>query len=312
LARALDGVAQQTAQDVEVIVVENGESHVSEDVVRRFADSGMACQYRYEPVANVANARNVGMRMAQGRYIAFLDDDDEWLPEKLARQVAVLESQPHIDLVSCKARFVDTQGSILGEGFSANGEVTLQTFVEQGCVIPTPSALLLRRTSLQRIGEFRTSMPPVEDYEFYVRASEHCRILCLSDVLYRALQHEGNVSQQHERMWGGTAAVLRELLKRRPSSVSQATLLEAIRRHAQHFYGLGIAAADEGRYQQAMRCLANAIGCDWLVGYRIRWSRSRNPLYRALRPYLALLLFAGRWLLSAGSGASVRRSHPVE
>ena len=299
LDRALASVAAQTMRDVEVFVIENGNSHEGEAVALAWARRGLPVQYRHETPANVAHARNVGMRLATTPYIALLDDDDEWVAHKLERQLAVLERDPALGLVASRAQLVDEAGNVLETIFDVHGDISLDHFVRIGCVIPSPSGVVFRRECLSRVGYFNTSYPPTEDYEFWVQFSLHERMVCVEEPLFRCVWHATNASRNHEKIWGGSVRILRSLLEVNHLPLDRATVQDAIRRYGPRYYGFGMAAARDGRYGQAVRNLIAAVRCDAAVGCRVSWSRSSNPVYRVLRPYAAIALYAVRGMASA-------------
>ena len=299
LDRALASVAAQTLRDMEVFVIENGDSHDGEAIAQSWTRRGLPVQYRHEPRANVAHARNTGMRLAQGAYIAFLDDDDEWMPHTLEQQVAVLERDRTLGLVASRAQLVDESGAVLDTLFDMHGDISLEHLVTDGCVIPSPSGVVLRRACLERVGYFNADLPPTEDYEFWVRFSLHERMTCVEEPLFRCTWHATNASRNHEKIWGGSVRILRSLLNQEGLPVDRDTVRDAIRRYGPRYYGFGMDAAREGQYGLAVRSLLRAIRCDAVVGNRVSWSRSINPAYRILRPYAAVVLYAARWLVSA-------------
>jgi glycosyltransferase involved in cell wall biosynthesis len=111
LPRAVASVARQTLRDWELIVVDDGSTDATRTVLEVWAQR-LGERLRRVRTANrgPGAARNTGIDLARGRYVAFLDADDEFLPEKLARQVKLFEAEPALGLVFCDYAFVDTRG----------------------------------------------------------------------------------------------------------------------------------------------------------------------------------------------------------
>src|SRR5574340_695015 len=108
LRRAIDSVLGQTAVDLELLVVDDGSTDAT---LQLLAGYGERLQAIPQVNAGPAGARNRGLALARGRYIAFLDADDWWLPEKLGRQVALLDSRPEIGFCSTGTRVVHAAGT---------------------------------------------------------------------------------------------------------------------------------------------------------------------------------------------------------
>ena len=96
LAQAIESVLAQTYRPIQVVVVDDGSTDSSIEVARQYSESS-SCYT--QPHGGIAAARNKGVDLTQGEYLAFLDADDVWLEEKLARQVAALHRQPELDMV---------------------------------------------------------------------------------------------------------------------------------------------------------------------------------------------------------------------
>ncbi|HRO28701.1 MAG TPA: glycosyltransferase family A protein, partial [Luteimonas sp.] len=111
IGRAIDSVLAQTRPVDEVIVVDDGST---DDTQAYLADRyGERISCIRQANAGVSAARNRGLAMARGRYIALLDSDDEWLPEKTQRQVAFLDANPGVGMVLCNVMRMDPDGSMI-------------------------------------------------------------------------------------------------------------------------------------------------------------------------------------------------------
>src|ERR1700722_4833051 len=154
--RALRSIFAQTFADNEVIVVDDGSTDDTASVLARFGDR---IRVITQPNRGLSSARNAGVRASSGEYIAFLDDDDEWMPEKLARCVPVLDADPDCALVYTFALKVDVQGQQMGSQSAIDGR-------PEGAESPTmrellarpwnvvPSQLVVRRDIFDRCGGF--------------------------------------------------------------------------------------------------------------------------------------------------------------
>src|SRR5687768_4540645 len=103
--RAIESVLAQTRSVDEIVVIDDGSTDGTAEVLR--ARYGDRVRYVFQSNAGVSAARNHGMSIAQGRYFALLDSDDEWLPEKTARQIEWMQAHPDFGMVLCDVERVD-------------------------------------------------------------------------------------------------------------------------------------------------------------------------------------------------------------
>ncbi len=170
LNQALDSVYAQTFTDFEVIVADDGsgEDYTSQYNLR--PDTILVCNPR--PGCGSAITRNLGTRVARGQYIAYLDDDDIWLPEKLERQIAILESNPDYGLTYCHYVLVDSELRHLdSQPEQKSVPAYCVCWMLRGNLIKSPSCVLIRREVLDECGLFDERLLVSEDWEFFARIS---------------------------------------------------------------------------------------------------------------------------------------------
>ncbi len=304
LARAIQSVIAQTFTDWELIVVQNGRTRKSEAVVLSFNEPRI--RYLYELQAGAVNARNMGIRASQGKYVAFLDDDDEWLPEKLARQVAILDQRPEISLVGCRALRMNADGQVFDEAADFRGEPTFRAFVaEWGIIIHSLSAVLIRRTAFDAVGLFDPAYLIANDYDLYLRLSRRFRCVSIQEPFFRYRRHAGpmgNLSNQRERMVEEVIAILNKTQPSRTLGVSRRTIGERI---AKFHYLRASDCLDVGEVRQAAGAFAQAVRHDPLIGSKMGWGRSAHRSYQILKPYLAIVYCLVRGLRVGKSSQDV-------
>ena len=165
LERALTSVRQQTVSAEEVIVVDDGSRDGTREMVEaRFPDVRLLSQSNQ----GVSAARNTGIREATGNWIALLDSDDEWLPEKLERQLDALEAEPQYDLCHCDEIWMRS-GVRVNQGLRHEKR---GGYIYQHCLplcAISPSAAVLRRTVFDQVGMFDDALPACEDYDYWLR-----------------------------------------------------------------------------------------------------------------------------------------------
>jgi glycosyltransferase involved in cell wall biosynthesis len=179
---AVESVLAQTFRDVETIVVDDGSTDGTAEALAPY--EGRITYIRREN-AERANARNAALRLATGVYVAFLDSDDTWRPDRLERQVPVLDGCPQASMVHGHIEVIDTRGVAL----PAETERQRRQFEEAHATAPTyaryarnclcyTSTILLRRSTLERAGGYDPVCVPLEDLDLYLR------LLLNSDIAF--------------------------------------------------------------------------------------------------------------------------------
>ena len=169
LQEAIESVLTQEFGDFELIVVDDGSTDNTRDILNAYKEDIIILRQANK---GVSAARNMGIASTSSRFIAFLDSDDLWLPDKLSTQIAFFDA--HEDALICQ-----TGESWMRNGVRVNPKNRHRKFsgdIFQGslalCLI-SPSAVMLRRSLFEEVGVFDESLPACEDYDFWLRIS--CR-----------------------------------------------------------------------------------------------------------------------------------------
>ena len=206
LKDAIDSVLNQSYTNKELIVVDDGSSDGTVDLVKSYGDSvRLICQENSGPGA----ARNRGVDASSGTYIAFLDSDDFWLPGKLAAQVSFLEQRPDCALLYHDWIDVDSNSD---EDRRLRSEIHRQQPSEvapldtEACEtgwlynellsdsIMTTISVMMRRTLFQSLGGFDDSLPQGQDYDMWLRASRETPIARLGCTLAVVSRRSGSIT----------------------------------------------------------------------------------------------------------------------
>lgn len=221
IREAMASVAAQTRGDWELVVIDDGSSDGTAEAASRFAAENPALSIKVlrQPNGGAAAARNAGIRAAAGRYLAFLDCDDVWLPHKLETQLPALEKDPEIGLV-----FSDT--GYFGERYDGRPPCVLPDFPSGGpdlaelfsgnCI--STLTVVVRREILEMVGGFDESVSVGEDYDLWLRIASKSRVVCVRSVVSKYRVHAANMSrvppESEERL-------LRDLIKVRAGALAR-------------------------------------------------------------------------------------------
>jgi glycosyltransferase involved in cell wall biosynthesis len=172
LRDSLDSVFAQTFQDFETLCVDDGSTDRSAAILQQY---GPRIRTVRQENAGQSAARNAGVALARGRYIAFLDQDDLWYPSKLMSQIAAIEANPHVILVHCDFDRIDEQGQMVQEGVGVTERASaLASSMGQliGEALIFPSAMMIRKDGYERSGGFHSALQGFEDFDLIARLKQ--------------------------------------------------------------------------------------------------------------------------------------------
>jgi glycosyltransferase involved in cell wall biosynthesis len=255
VARAIDSVLAQTCGDYELVVVDDGSTDETASVVARYGD-----RVRFVRQANggLSSARNAGIKAARGEYVAFLDADDWWMPQKLERQLALLRERPDAVFCSTAARLVNPQSEPIGEWrCTRDAGSTLEAIFATNAHVPgSGSAVVARRQALVDAGGFDERLASLEDIDMWMRLASRGPFHCIDEPLAVILKRPGSMSRHLDVMRNAAIDVMnknRHLLPPRKRG--------AFWRHA--YAGMLTDYAKwehrEGRTREAVRHLAEVL-----------------------------------------------------
>ena len=200
VVRAIDSVLIQQGTTNEVIIIDDGSADDTVAVARARA-RGLPNVHVIEMERNrgVSAARNAGIAAAKGKYIAFLDADDMWLSGKLSKQVAIMEEDPAVSLVSCNSRLISADGVVLKEGHlnrpPVEGADAWKTLLMYN-FIPTPT-VLARTAMIKASGGFDESLAVGEDLDLWIKLGTRGKIAMLSEILINYYDTSGSLMKRH-------------------------------------------------------------------------------------------------------------------
>jgi glycosyltransferase involved in cell wall biosynthesis len=188
LRGAIETALRQTYSDIEVVVVDDGSSErYADEIVSQFSED-ILCVYHNEN-KGLSAARNTGIERSSGKYIAFLDDDDRWDKNKLARQVEALEKNKQVGMATCLVAAITPDNRLVHcEKSAPSGDFSDGILI--GNQIGTPSRVVVSRECLDDIGRFDESLQTKQDWDFYIRLCQEWDIIAVNDHLCFRTVHD--------------------------------------------------------------------------------------------------------------------------
>lgn len=229
LSGCLDSVLAQTYRNLEIVLVNDGSTDDTDAVVDPYM-SLPNFRYIKQKNAGQANAKNTGIRHCDGDFIAFLDADDRWLPEKIARQIALFRD-PEVGVVYCLAGYLDEESRSVQYRMQSEylqprrGRVTdwlvYDNFVQF-------SSTVVRRECLDKFGSFDESLTMGIDWDLWLRISTSYRFDYVPEELFRyRIGHSGQMSKNLAERHRCSDLIMKHFLERYPGAVSEAVVRKA-------------------------------------------------------------------------------------
>jgi len=198
LEQALRSVYAQTFKDFELIVVDDGSTDNTAKVMEKYAR-----QIKYLPKKNggVASARNLGLKAATGDLVAWLDDDDYFLPDKLEKQVKYMALHPEVGLVYTGMLMIDTTGIhqtrtyIIPPHYKSCSEI--RNVLARNCFFGN-STVMMRKECFDRAGFFDENLKHTVDYDMWLRVAAYFRFGCVPEVLAVYRWHGRQISMHRD------------------------------------------------------------------------------------------------------------------
>jgi glycosyltransferase involved in cell wall biosynthesis len=223
VARAIESVLGQTYTNIECIVVDDGSSDDTCDVLRRFSGRIHAIS---QPHHGVSLARNAAIAVARGEFIAFLDGDDYWHPGKIEQQLGLLTSRPELGCVGCGLEHVYPDGRVEPIAGKVNREdprnthrnIALRRFWVGG----SGSGGVVRRAVLDRVGLFDETLVAAEDWDMWLRIAAETGIDNVETQLVSINRHGTGVFRNARLMETNQWKVYQKIVDRWPALLSTA------------------------------------------------------------------------------------------
>ncbi|MGH9628406.1 MAG: glycosyltransferase [Bryobacteraceae bacterium] len=261
IRETVESVLSQTHRNLELIVIDDGSTDDTSDVLASIADPRVHV-FSLEN-AGIATSRNRGLARCRGQFVSFIDADDLWTPDKLQAQLEALQQAPGAGAAYSWTDYVDENGAFLHQGshVSLSGDIyaamLVQNFLENG------SNALIRRAVFDSVGDFDESVPKgAEDWEFFIRVARHYTFVPVrkAQVLYRVATNSvsANIHRQEcalvevvNRAFASAPVKLQPLRKRSLANLYGYLMFRALD-----------SSTDRGRSLTALRCMRKSLASD--------------------------------------------------
>lgn len=213
IGQSISSVLCQTFTDFELIIIDDGSKDNTREVVSQFKDKRLRYHYQYN--SGLSAARNSGVNLSAGKYIAFLDADDLWLPKKLELQVPLIEQSEMIGLVYGGYQvFGEDIASTLDRNPIIHNSNWLHYLVLGNYVSGSATTSLIRRDCFLKVGLFDEKLKSAEDWDMWLRIAMYYEFRAITTSIAKIRIHTSNMTSDVNLMDTGFQAVLDKFFRR--------------------------------------------------------------------------------------------------
>lgn len=205
IGRALDSVLNQSRKADEIIVIDDGSTDDTSSILENIRDIHVI----HTENNGVSSARNSGIKSSGGNWIAFLDSDDEWMPQKLEKQISLIQSNSEIKLVHSNEIWIRNGKRVNPQKKHEKSGGDIFRKCLPLCLI-SPSSVLVHRDLLDEVGLFDENLPACEDYDLWLRICAKHRVHYIEESLI--IKYGGHEDQLSRKYWGMDRFRIKSLL----------------------------------------------------------------------------------------------------
>lgn len=258
---AIESASNQTYKNIEIIIVNDGSTDNTAEIIKKLMAHSSELmgkvRYIYQENKGPAAARNRGIREAKGEYIVFLDADDEWLPDKLEKQIKLLNENRNVGLVTCGRDVIDQLGkkTISLPKIPVSRQKMLMAFT-LGNIVGSCSCVMLRKTCLNGVGCFDESLKVGEDWDLWLRIAREFDIEVVNEPLVKynlrpnSQSGSGDINLKNELQ-------LLEKIFNEPSMQKAKTLRN--KAYSQRYYKAAIAYRENGNVEKMKKAISESL-----------------------------------------------------
>jgi glycosyltransferase involved in cell wall biosynthesis len=196
IRQTVDSVLNQSYPNLELIVVDDGSSDGTRAILEQFGNRIRLLEHDGRQNRGQSASINLGLRHADGEYVAILDSDDYWEPDKLEVQAGYLKQHPDVGLVYCNGTAVNENGEFLYDIYRpGHTESNRPENILLDCYFLVPNNSLIRMDVLRQAGEFDEKLRAAQDHDMAIRIAEITRIAYLDKCVFHYRRHEQSISK---------------------------------------------------------------------------------------------------------------------
>jgi glycosyltransferase involved in cell wall biosynthesis len=248
LPKTIQSVLNQTYQDWEMIIVDDGSTDKTEEIVKGYKESGIR-YIVHKSNLGISAARNTGIKKSKGKYIALLDSDDEWFPEKLSCQMKIFQEKDSKCGVVCTSGYM-VKGSklICTREIPADLDNFYERFLFENFI--WVSSVLVKKECFEKAGLFDENLKSCEDWDMWIRIAKYYKLIFLETPLIKYVIHSGQLS---ENILEKINARKRILFKHQDELKNRKFV------YSHHYYKIGNLCCLSGKIREGRRYLFKGI-----------------------------------------------------
>lgn len=268
----LESVLSQTYSPIKIVVVDDGSTDGTRAVLERYKDKITILEHPNRVNKGQSAAINLGLRQAHSKYIAILDSDDLWVPEKIEKQVSYLEEHKDVGLVYGNGFAIDEQGKEIYKYYPhQHVERNNPEDVLLNCYFLVPNNSLFRRSAIEKAGEFDERLRAAQDHDMAIRMAEVTRLAYVDEVVFYYRRHRDSISHKSAKLrWCNGFIILRKAANRYPY-----TRKVIRKRKAVLHFRLGQCFVEEKKFGRALYHFLCAGCMDPMRSTEVIWGREK-------------------------------------
>lgn len=221
LREAVDSILSQTFTDFEFIIIDDGSTDGTPDILAQYAQRDSRVRVFRQENSGLVRSLNRAVALSRGEYVARMDADDISLPKRLATQVRWLDSNPEIASLATRTDEIDENGRVVKRGDRYVGSAFIRRTLLRGYSILYHGSVMFRRVCFDRVGGYREEFKRAEDYDLWLRMTDHYSLDNVPEILYQHRLRLGSVSFKHYFQHQRAAALALECARRRRAGVPE-------------------------------------------------------------------------------------------